>query len=89
MIKRQDIIVHLAAETGTGQSMYESDKYTNVNVKGTACMFEVLENSEHNIQKIVVASSRAVYGEGKYLCSKNNKETYPLQRKESDMKQNI
>ena len=89
VIKGQDIIVHLAAETGTGQSMYESDKYTNVNVKGTACMLEVLENSEHNIQKIVVASSRAVYGEGKYLCLENNKETYPLQRKESDMKQAI
>lgn len=62
----QDIIVHLAAETGTGQSMYEIGKHSEVNVSGTAKMLDLLVNNQHNIKKVIVASSRAVYGEGKY-----------------------
>ncbi|MEC7646423.1 MAG: SDR family NAD(P)-dependent oxidoreductase [Bacteroidota bacterium] len=84
VIKGQDIIVHLAAETGTGQSMYQSEKYHDVNVMGTSHMLELLAKIKHQVQKIVVASSRAIYGEGKYL-SPNHTETYPLQRKELDM----
>ena len=61
-IKNQEIIIHLAAETGTGQSMYEVEKYNNVNVMGTAYMLEILANSNHNVKKIIVASSRAIYG---------------------------
>jgi dTDP-L-rhamnose 4-epimerase len=63
-----DIVVHLAAETGTGQSMYEIDRYYRVNVQGTALLFDVLANSSHAVGKIVLASSRSVYGEGAYLC---------------------
>jgi dTDP-L-rhamnose 4-epimerase len=63
-----DTIVHLAAETGTGQSMYEIDRYYRVNVQGTALLFDVLANGEHSIQNFVLASSRSVYGEGAYLC---------------------
>ena len=84
IIKGQEIIVHLAAETGTGQSMYEVEKYNDVNIMGTAYMLEILANSTHNIQKIIVASSRAIYGEGKYLCPIHT-ETYPSQRNELDM----
>ncbi len=62
----QDIIVHLAAETGTGQSMYEIGKHSEVNVSGTAKMLDLLVNNQHTIKKVIVASSRAVYGEGKY-----------------------
>src|SRR5690606_39789934 len=59
----QQIIVHLAAETGTGQSMYEIEKYTEVNIKGTAILFDILANQEsHGVEKIVIASSRSVYG---------------------------
>jgi dTDP-L-rhamnose 4-epimerase len=83
-LKGQEIIVHLAAETGTGQSMYESDKYHDVNVLGTSHMLELLAKIKHQVKKIIVASSRAIYGEGKYL-STNNAENYPLQRKELDM----
>ena len=84
-IKGQAIIVHLAAETGTGQSMYEEKKYYDVNVLGTANMLDVLTEQHHKVEKIIVASSRAIYGEGKYM-SPNHIETYPLQRKELDMK---
>ncbi len=80
-LKSQDAIIHLAAETGTGQSMYEIERYVNVNIRGTAILLDLLANSEHQIQKVVLASSRSIYGEGKYFCSKHH-EVYPLERKE-------
>src|SRR5947209_4298940 len=63
-----DTVVHLAAETGTGQSMYEIDRYYRVNVQGTALLFDILANRTHDVRNIVLASSRSVYGEGAYLC---------------------
>ena len=83
-IRGQDIVVHLAAETGTGQSMYEIEKYHDVNIMGTAHLLEILANTEHSVKKIIIASSRAIYGEGKYNC-KIHGDQYPLQRKEMDM----
>jgi len=83
-IKGQDIVVHLAAETGTGQSMYEVEKYNDVNIMGTAHLLEILANSTHSVKKMIVASSRAIYGEGKYNC-KIHGDQYPLQRNEKDM----
>ena len=63
-----DTVVHLAAETGTGQSMYEIERYYRVNVQGTALLFDILANSSHSVSNLVLASSRSVYGEGAYLC---------------------
>jgi dTDP-L-rhamnose 4-epimerase len=63
-----DTIVHLAAETGTGQSMYEIDRYYRVNVQGTALLFDILANVDHKVGNVVLGSSRSVYGEGAYLC---------------------
>ena len=77
----QEIVVHLAAETGTGQSMYEIEKYVDVNVKGTGIMLDILANQEHSIQKVVVASSRSIYGEGKYEC-KEHGVVYPGNRED-------
>jgi dTDP-L-rhamnose 4-epimerase len=62
-------VVHLAAETGTGQSMYRIGDYTSTNVLGTALMLDVLANDRHDVKKLVLASSRSVYGEGAYECS--------------------
>lgn len=81
----QDIIIHLAAETGTGQSMYEISKYSEVNIGGTANMLDILVNEKHSIEKIVLASSRAIYGEGKYICKKCGV-VYPNNRENEDMK---
>ena len=67
-IDGQDIIIHLAAETGTGQSMYEISKYVEVNIGGTAALWDVLVNKKNSIKKIILASSRAIYGEGLYEC---------------------
>jgi len=86
-IKGQDVIVHYAAETGTGQSMYEVHKYTQVNIQGTAIMLDVLVNTPNQVKKVVVASSRSIYGEGKYL-SKELGYIYPKHRSEQDMDQN-
>ncbi|MDR1975225.1 MAG: NAD-dependent epimerase/dehydratase family protein [Bacteroidales bacterium] len=69
-LQNQNIVVHLAAETGTGQSMYEIEKYTSVNIGGTALLLDILTNTQHSVKKFVVASSRAIYGEGKYECEK-------------------
>ena len=84
VLKGQEIIVHLAAETGTGQSMYEIEKYNEVNIMGTTHLLQILANSKHSIKKMVIASSRAIYGEGKY-CDLENRIQYPGQRLESDM----
>ena len=80
----QDVIVHFAAETGTGQSMYCIEKYTEVNIQGTAIMLDILANEEHKIKKIVIASSRSIYGEGKYLHPEFGV-VYPNHRNEEDM----
>jgi dTDP-L-rhamnose 4-epimerase len=62
-------VVHLAAETGTGQSMYRIGDYTSTNVLGTALLLDVLANDRHQVTKLVLASSRSVYGEGTYRCA--------------------
>jgi dTDP-L-rhamnose 4-epimerase len=67
-LENQDMIVHLAAETGTGQSMYQINQYIETNIGGTAKLLDILTNQDHHIQKVIIASSRAIYGEGKYKC---------------------
>jgi dTDP-L-rhamnose 4-epimerase len=85
VMQGQDAIVHLAAETGTGQSMYEVDRYVDVNVHGTALILDILvKNSRNSVRKVVVASSRAIYGEGKYRSPAAGI-LYPGPRKEKDM----
>jgi dTDP-L-rhamnose 4-epimerase len=83
-LKDQDAAIHLAAETGTGQSMYEIEKYCGSNIYGTALLLDILINKKISIQKLVLASSRAVYGEGKYLCDEHGF-VYPDGRLENDM----
>ena len=63
-------VVHLAAETGTGQSMYRIGDYTSTNVLGTALLLDVLANERHGVTKLLLASSRSVYGEGAYQCTR-------------------
>jgi dTDP-L-rhamnose 4-epimerase len=80
LISDCDVIYHLAAETGTGQSMYEIERYSEVNVHATSLMFQAINDiKENRIEKIIYASSRAIYGEGKYKDS-NGKLFYPCSR---------
>lgn len=78
-IADNEVIVHLAAETGTGQSMYQVSKYVDVNIGGTGIMLDILANNKTQVKKVVIASSRAIYGEGKYL-SKELGVVYPAHR---------
>lgn len=79
-----DTVVHLAAETGTGQSMYAIQHYSNVNIGGTALLLDLIANEPFPVRKIVVASSRAVYGEGKYHCRAHGN-VFPGSRSAEDM----
>lgn len=63
-----DAVIHLAAETGTGQSMYQINRYNEVNIMGTSNLFQAILSEGLSIRKVILASSRAVYGEGKYSC---------------------
>jgi dTDP-L-rhamnose 4-epimerase len=84
-IGNNEVIVHLAAETGTGQSMYQISNYTDINIGGTALLLDMLANTKTNVRKVVVASSRAIYGEGKYL-SDNLGYVYPCERDDENMR---
>lgn len=79
-----DYVIHLAAETGTGQSMYEIKRYIDVNIGGTALLLDILTNTKNHVKRVVVAESRAIYGEGKYYCEKCG-DVYPAERKDEDM----
>lgn len=63
-LKGADAVVHLAAEVGVGQSMYEIARYVGANDLGTAVLLEAI--ADHPVRKLVVASSMSVYGEGYY-----------------------
>lgn len=61
---RPDVVVHLAAETGTAQSLTEASRHASVNVVGTATMLDAFTRHDALPGRVVLASSRAVYGEG-------------------------
>lgn len=80
-----DAVLHLAAETGTGQSMYEIEKYVNVNIGGTAILLDILTNEKTDVKRVVVAESRAIYGEGRYWSEELGQFVYPGERPEETM----
>lgn len=80
-----DIIFHEAALVGVGQSMYQIEKYVDVNTYGTAKLLEILVNKEHDVKKLIVASSMSIYGEGTHLCDDCGI-VYPLLRSEQQLK---
>jgi dTDP-L-rhamnose 4-epimerase len=75
---RPSQIVHLAAETGTGQSLSQATRHSSVNVVGTTQLLDALSRSALVPDQIVLASSRAIYGEGAWQCG--NKVFYPRPR---------
>lgn len=68
-VKGADIVIHLAAAVGVGQSMYEIAHYMGANSQGTANLLQALLDTKTQIEKLVVASSMSIYGEGKYVCT--------------------
>lgn len=80
-----EVIFHQAAVVGVGQSMYQVHKYVEVNTLGTANLLDILVNEKHNVEKLIVASSMSVYGEGKYQCDNCGK-VYPKLRSLEQLK---
>lgn len=80
-----DIVIHLAAETGTGQSLTEATRHANVNVVGTTQMLDAFVHRDRMPQRIVLTSSRAVYGEGAWLDPVTGATFYPGQRSKAQL----
>jgi dTDP-L-rhamnose 4-epimerase len=92
ILKGMDAVIHLASMVGVGQSMYEPVRYLSANTVATALMYEYIMKNKLPIQKIIIPSSKATYGEGAYLCEEHS-EVYPslrplsqLERKEWEQK---
>jgi len=69
LVLEADAVVHFGAAVSVGQSMYQVDRYVDVNTRGTALLLDILVNTTHHVEKVIVASSIGVYGEGAYRCS--------------------
>jgi dTDP-L-rhamnose 4-epimerase len=80
-----DVVFHLAAAVGVGQSMYQIRYYTDVNTLGGATLLDLLANGKQQVRKMVVASSMSIYGEGKYECDDCGA-VFPKLRTESQLK---
>jgi len=69
LVLASQAVVHFGAAVSVGQSMYQIDRYVDVNTRGTALLLDILVNSKHKVEKVLVASSIGVYGEGAYACA--------------------
>jgi dTDP-L-rhamnose 4-epimerase len=85
VVEGTDTVIHLASQTGTGQSMYELSKYVQHNANGTAKLLELISSLHHKPRRIILSSSRAIYGEGAYTDGKEV--YYPKGRNLNDLKQ--
>ena len=81
-----DVVMHLAAETGTGESMYRTRRYVDANAGGTAVLCDLVVARTLRPRRVVLASSRAVYGEGPYrTMDSQGKVVYPGQRRREEL----
>jgi dTDP-L-rhamnose 4-epimerase len=70
LVLESDAVVHFAAAVSIGQSMYQIDRYVSINTGATGLLLDVLVNEKHHVQKVIVASSVGVFGEGASICSR-------------------
>lgn len=68
-VRDAEVIYHLAAAVGTGQSMYRIADYMAINSQGTANLLQAILDTKSQPEKIILASSMSTYGEGKALCT--------------------
>jgi dTDP-L-rhamnose 4-epimerase len=66
-----DVVYHFAAAVGVGQSMYEIARYMEVNTQGTANLLQALLDRGDKLEKLIIASSMSIYGEGQYRCEEH------------------
>ncbi|HET9792590.1 MAG TPA: NAD-dependent epimerase/dehydratase family protein, partial [Candidatus Angelobacter sp.] len=81
-----DVIYHFAATVGVGQSMYEISRYMSANTGGTAELLQAILDNKATIEKLIVASSMSIYGEGRYYCLACEQEIAPSIRTNSQLK---
>ena len=86
-VEGTDVIIHLVAQTGTGQSMYEMSKYVQHNVDGTAKLLELISSLKRKPRRLILASSRAICGEGAFLDESTI--YYPKGRRLHELQQSI
>ena len=67
-LKGIDVVFHQAAMVGVGQSMYQVERYTDVNTRGAAVLLQAIVDAKERPRKLIVASSMSIYGEGAYRC---------------------
>lgn len=77
-----EIVFHMAAAVGVGQSMYEISHYIGANTLGTAVLLQEMLNRKSKVEKLILASSMSIYGEGKYLCARCGEMTPQLRSNE-------
>ena len=85
IVRGKDVIYHLAAAVGVGQSMYEIANYMGANTQGTAVLLQSLIDTKAQIEKLIVASSMSIYGEGLYRCDRCNQNEVPPPRPTSQL----
>lgn len=79
-----DAVIHDAAMVGVGQSQYQIHDYVDVNVNGTAVLLEAISRRADQIQKLLVASSMSIYGEGTRRCPHHGV-IYPAHRSDKQL----
>ena len=67
-LKGVEVVFHQAAAVGVGQSMYEIDRYVDVNARGTGLLMDILVKEKNRVRKVILASSMTCYGEGLHRC---------------------
>ena len=77
VLRKVDVVYHFAATVGVGQSMYEISRYMSVNTQGTAELLQAILDSRSVPEKLIVASSMSIYGEGRYQCSQCGQQAAP------------
>lgn len=87
-VEGQEVVYHFASLTGVGQSMYQIKDYIDVNCNGTATLMEAIIHAKYRPQKVILSSSRAVYGEGTHTCKQHQTSINQI-RKNSDLQNGI
>jgi len=77
-----EVVFHLAAAVGVGQSMYQVAHYVGANTFGTANLLQAMLDRKARVEKLIVASSMSIYGEGKYLCEQCGEVAPPSRARE-------
>jgi len=86
LLEEADVLNHQASAVGVGQSMYEIEKYVEVNTLATARILDIIVNEGIELEKVIVAASMSSYGEGAYRCPNEGEIRYPPLRDSEQLK---